>query len=267
MKSAPEDEAQPVVSERQLSDYAKHFLYIWGSLSLIMFAIAAVLTAMLVQVSTEEAPYHSIGMYGNYHGPAQGWIYYYRTSREGDDFLMYYPAGTRAVVLPYGNLGRCTNELPHRQTIPQSSIRSVQSQTGAYYLVLLSTLPSGAVHDGKATCAMDVVPTRDSFTDYSIDYWFVPSVPSAGSAIATLNISAILEGAANMQIFGERATSSSSAALEPDDESVIRYSDVRLMSLQLIMLVIIGALVALGAAMALEAIRPYVELIAARRRS
>ncbi len=266
MKRPRRDEAQPVVSERQLSAYADLFLYIWGTLSLFMFAIAAALTAVLVHVSTAEAPSHSIGMYGDYHGAAQGWIYYYRTKREGDDYLIYYPAGTKAIVLPYGNLGRCTNELPVRRAIPKSSIRSVQSQNGDYYLIPLSMLSRGALQDGKVTCAMDVVPTRESFTDYSIDYWFLPTLPSAGSAVATLNISAILEGAANMQIFGERATSSSSAALEPDDETVIRYSDVRLLSLRDVMLVIIGALVALGAAMALEAIRPYVELMAARRR-
>jgi hypothetical protein len=252
--------------KRELSSYASRFLYIWGALSLVMFAIAAVLTAVLVHVSALEPPYHPIGMYGNYHGPAQGWIYYYRTTREGGNYLVYYPEGTRVVALPYGILERCTNELPSRHVIPKSSIRSVQQKSGQYYLVWLSALARGTVHDGKATCAMGFAPTRDSFTDYSIDYWFLPSLPIAGSPIPTLNISAILEGAANMQVLGERATSSSSAALEPDDEVVIRYSDVRLLSLRDVMLVVIGALVALGAAMALEAIRPFVELMAARRR-
>jgi hypothetical protein len=265
VKRDPEDEAQPVVSERRLSAYANRFLYIWGGLSLVMFAIAAVLTGVLVRVSPEEPPYHPVGMYGTYHGPAQGWIYYYRTPREGNNYLIYYPAGTRAVALPYGKLERCTNELPVRAVIPSKNIRTMFWESGQYYLVALSARPSGSVREGKATCTIGFTPTRDSFTEFSIDYWFLPSLPIAGSPVTTLNVSATLEGAANMQVFGERATSSSSAALEPDDEIIIRYSDVRLLSLRDIMLVIIGALVALGASMALEAIRPYIELVAAGR--
>jgi hypothetical protein len=266
MKKEREDEAQPLVGEQRLSAYANRFLFIWGALSLVAFAVAAFLTAMLVHVSPEEAPYHPVGMYGDYHGPAQGWIYYYRTQREGNDYLIYYPANTRAVALPYGKLKRCTNQLPSMREIPKSSIRAMHWESGDYYLVPLSTQPHGTTHDGKATCVLDFVPTRDSFTDYSIDYWFLPSLPIAGSPISTLNISATLQEATSMQVFGERATSSSSAVLEPDDETMIRYSDMRLLSLRDIMLVIIGALVALATAMALEAIRPYVELIASGRR-
>lgn|GEM_PF-5179663 len=261
-----DQDEQPVVGERALSTYAHRFLFIWGALSVLAFALSALLTAVLAKVPSLEAPYNPVGMYGDYHGNAVGWVYYYNTSVGGGRYLVYYPTGTKFVALPYGKFTGCSNVKPTRSTLPASAVSTSQYQGHRYYLVRLFERKNGSPYDGEATCTIGFRATRDSFIGYSMDYWFLPTPPSGAVAATILNFSDTIDGAANMQVFGAKSTSSSGAALGPDDETVIRYTDERRESLRDIMLVVIGALVAIGASTALEAIRPYVEVFAAGRK-
>lgn len=234
------------------------FLLIWGALAALNFVIAAVLTGIVVEVSALEAPYHSVGMYGAYRSHAVGWVYYYGGAA-GGRYLIYYPAHTTSVALPTGKFTDCIYNQPPQRRVLSSDVTTSSYQGRSFYLIRLSPSPHGAATNGEVTCRLDFAPTRTSFTDYAMDIWFLPYPPKGSVSAATLNYYVQFDGAENMQVFGARATSSSSAALEPDDESVIRFTDVRRQSLREIMFVVIGTLVAFGAALSLEAIRPYVE--------
>jgi hypothetical protein len=259
-------DAQPVVDEQELSNYARRFLLVWGALSVLAFLLSAALTASLVSVPSKEAPYNPVGMYGDYGDSAVGWIYYYDTSLNVGSYLIYYPPRTKFVALPFGRLGGCDENRPVQRTLPPANITTSQYEGHKYYVVALSNLPHGSASAGKTTCRIDFNPTPDSYIGYAIDFWFLPSLPNGPTPIATLNYSITIDGTDNMQVFGAKSTSSSSVALEPDDETIFKFTQIRRESLRDIMLVLIGAFVALGAATALEAIRPYVELFANRKR-
>jgi hypothetical protein len=250
-------------SSSETPSYAHRFLVIWGALAALNFVIAAVLTAILVHIPALESPYNPVGMYGNYRENATGWVYYYRTN-SGSTYLIYYPAHTKLVALPYGRFSTCVGDRPARTRIPLRAIAISHYEDRAFYLITLSSQPHGAPVAGETTCTIAFAATRSSFTSFAMDIWFMPSLPSL-VPVATLNYAAEIDGAENMQVFGERSTSSSSAALAPDDEIVIEYNDIRREGFRDIVLIVIGALVGLGAAMSLEAIRPYVEITAARR--
>ncbi len=252
----------------QISDenFAQRFLLIWGGLSLLMFLIAAVLTGILVRVSILEGNYNPIGMYGNFSAATRGWIYF-EHGHGTSDFLVYYPAGTRAVALPSGKLKRCWDGTSKTGAALVSGIASEQWEKHAFYRIDVSRGERGTPKAGAFTCQIAFAPRRESFTSFTTDVWFLPTISHAGEPIATLNFSATLDDADNMQVFGARSTSSSGADMEPDDEAVVRYTDIRREGLRDVALVLIGAFVALGAAMALEAIRPYIEATAGRRLS
>jgi hypothetical protein len=250
-------------SSTETRSYARRFLVIWGALAALNFVIAAVLTAVLVHIPTLESPYHPVGMYGDYRQSAVGWIYYYSTN-SGSTYLIYYPAHTKLVALPYGRFTMCVGDRPARTRIPTKAIAISHYQDHPFYVLTLSSEPQGTPVAGEATCTIAFAATRSSFTSFAMDVWFMPSLAGLAPA-ATLNYAVEIDGAENMQVFGERSTSSSSAALAPDDEIVIEYNDIRREGFRDIVLIVIGALVGLGAAMSLEAIRPYVEITAARR--
>jgi hypothetical protein len=252
--------------EDRTRTFAYRFLLIWGALAALNFIVAAVLTATLVRVGGLEPPYHPIGMYGRYtDSNAVGWIYYYRT-RLGGTYLIYFPPHTKLVALPYEKSIECTENRPSGHRIAPPDISTSDYQGHVFYVIALSSQSNGSAADGEATCKLNLTPTRSSFTSFSLDMWFDPAISGGVSPARTLNFSAQIDGAENMQVFGGRATSSASVALGPDDESLIEFNDVRREGLRDIILIVIGALVGLGAAMALEAIRPYVELAASRRR-
>jgi hypothetical protein len=267
VKSPPESgqDAQPVVGEQALSNYARRFLLIWGSLSILNFLLSGALTAALVSVPPVQAPYNPVGMYGEYRDGSVGWVYYYDTALNVGTYLIYYPPGTKLVALPYGKFSGCTNDRPVQLAFDARAVTTGVYEGHKYYLIALSRLARGTATAGKATCKIDFHATADSFIGYAMDFWFLPSLANV-EPVATLNYAVTIDGADNMQVFGAKSTSSSGAALEPDDETVIRYTEVRRESLRDIVLVLIGAFVALGAATALEAVRPYVELFANRKR-
>lgn len=252
-----------IESSPETSGYARRFLVIWGALAALIFVIAGVLTAILVHIPALESPYHPVGMYGDYRRDAIGWVYYYSTN-SGSTYLIYYPAHTKLVALPYGTFTKCVGNRPTSMRIPPKAIALSRYQDHAFYLITLSSAPHGAPIAGKVTCTIGFAASRSSFTSFAMDIWFMPTLPGV-MPVATLNYSVEIDGAEDMQVFGERSTSSSSAALAPDDEIVIEYNDIRREGFRDIMLIVIGALVGLGAAMSLEAIRPYVEITAARR--
>jgi hypothetical protein len=229
-----------------------------------MFLIAAAITAVLVRVWVVESDYHPIGMYGDYRDRAAGWIYYERR-RAGSDFLVYYPARTAVVALPFGKLNKCTIGSSTKTRLASSDIDRLQHQGRDYYLVTLSRQPHGTRTAGELTCEIDFEARRESFTGYSMDVWFLPTAPKASVPATSVDFSAIVEGAGLMQVFGAHSTSSSGARLQPDDEATVKFTIVWREGLRDVALVLIGAFVALGAAMALEAIRPYVEATAGRR--
>ena len=251
------DEAE-TAPERAEVGRARRFLLLWGMLALAMFVIAGVLTAVVAHVSIPGSDFQPIGLYGSYNGRATGWIYYERR-RTSSDFLVYYPARTSFVALPYGTLTSCSVGDRVKTTMPASKIEHLAYEGHAFYLVDVSNAPGGVATDGILRCDIAFDAHRESFTGFSMDMWYLPKLPRAGVPIATLNFSAIIEGAEHMQVFGGRSTSLSGVDLTPDDEAVVKYTDVYRGALRDVFLVLIGAFVALGAAMALEAIRPYVE--------
>jgi hypothetical protein len=244
--------------------YARRFLLIWGALAVLCFLIAAILTALTVRVTGAEPPFNPIGMYGRYRGNATGWIYYYKV-HSGGRYLIYYPPRTTLIALPYEKLISCTENRPSERSIGSGRIATSQYQNRFFYLIRISGDPTGSALGGEATCTLDLQPTRISFIGFSLDMWFPTSVAPGLQPVRTLNFSVQIEGAENMEVFGAQSTSSSSAALGPDDESVIEFNDVRREGLRDTILIVIGALVGLGAAMALEAMRPYVEKAASGR--
>lgn len=258
------EDAKTEEQERAQVSYAHRFLYLWGGLSVFMFCIAAVLTSLLVRVSLVESDYHPIGLYGDFQSRAVGWIYYEHRRRH-NVFLVYYPARTTVVALPHGKFTGCTTGETTKTPLPAHNVTPSQYENRPFYLVTLSAEPHGTSAAGVLTCEIDFQARRESFTGYSMDVWFMPKPPAAAAPIATLNFSATIEGAEYMQVFGARSTSSSGADLEPDDEAIVKFTDIRSEGLRDVALVLIGAFVALGAAMALEAIRPYIEATANRR--
>lgn len=258
------DDQQTEAQELAKVSFAHRFLFLWGGLSVAMFCIAAVLTSALVHVSLVESDYQPIGLYGDYRSRATGWIYYeYRNGHS--DFLVYYPARTTLVALPHGRFTACTTGETEKTRVPARDVVQSKYEDRPFYLVTLSAQPNGTSAAGVLTCEIDFQARRESFTGYSMDVWFLPKSPGASTAIATLNFSAKVEGAEYMQVFGARSTSSSGADLEPDDEAIVKFTDIRREGIRDVALVLIGAFVALGAAMALEAIRPYIEATADRR--
>lgn len=260
MNDDPKSEAQELAKV----SFAHRFLLLWGGLSVVMFCIAAVLTSALVHVSLVGSYYQPIGLYGDYRSRATGWIYYeYRGGRS--DFLVYYPARTTLVALPFGKFTECAQGEFTKTRLPARDIVQSQYEQRPFYLVTLSAQPNGTNAAGVLTCQIDFEARRESFTGYAMDVWFLPKPPKAATPASTLNFSAKVEGAEYMQVFGARSTSSSGADLEPDDEAIVKFTDIRREGLRDVALVLIGAFVALGAAMALEAIRPYIEATAGRR--
>ncbi|MBV9737745.1 MAG: hypothetical protein JO177_06195 [Candidatus Eremiobacteraeota bacterium] len=88
-----------------------------------------------------------------------------------------------------------------------------------------------------------------------------------GLHAADLDFSAVIADAENMQIYGGHSASPSETRLADDagPVSYINYTDARLESQREMIFVVVGALIALGAAMALECFRPFVEFSARRR--
>ncbi len=121
--------------------------------------------------------------------------------------------------------------------------------------------PKGSALAGSMECALDLRPFRETFTAKRYDVMFAHRVAYEGNApIATVRFSATIDQGDAIQIFGGRSTSSNATDMAVGTIATVRYNDVRDESRRDVILIVIGSLIAIAAAMALEAIRPYVEL-------
>jgi hypothetical protein len=153
-----------------------------------------------------------------------------------------------------------------------------QSRVKAYgriYLVPDAARLKPAAHNAAGTpiggalvCDIDAPAFQETFTAKRFDVLFAHLIRTdENQPVPTLRFSATIDHADAIQVFGGRSTSSNATELPNETLGTVRYDDVRDESTRDVVLIVIGSLIAFGAAMALEAIRPFVERWAAAKPS
>jgi hypothetical protein len=127
---------------------------------------------------------------------------------------------------------------------------------------------AGTPIGGAVECDIHAPAFRETFTAKRFDVLFAHLIRNdQNQPVPTLRFSATIDHADSIQLFGGRSTSSNATELSNETLATVRYDDVRDESTRDVVLIVIGSLIALGAAMALEAIRPFVESWAASKPS
>jgi len=250
------------VSEPDASEalvFARHFLRLWGILAIVCFLLAGALTLIVTHVRPPNLLPYNFGVNGHFSGHQVTASFEY-FNYEGDDGALHhdwtvkYPAHTTEIIVPAA-LQCSTRYKPYPTIIERWSKLDTNGWSAP-----------DPQFGGRLYCAGPALQRRHSYA-----HFVLPIVHSTydflGSPDAEVDVRVHIEDVENLQIYGGHSLSPSETQLnyytEPFAE--IRYTDPRLEGQREILFVVIGALIALGAAMALECFRPFVEFSARRR--
>lgn len=280
------------VADNDPAGYARWFGALWGLCAIVVLAIAAYKTAQLTTPFVPQPLPGRVGVLGTF-GPAHPPTATVRYEESGalTSWVIQYPAGTRFVLLPASSGIQCRQESTAAQDFavpvtdgPGGSERvnvvAANANTGltwqtppvyaaGYFRCHLprplevrdsfagSELPFYASFDPEQRVSQEQETIGDAMANSSI------SEEGRGLHAARLLVSAAVDRAQNMQVYGGLEQSVSATVLLPGENATFKYDDVDLLNKRDAQFVLVGALIALGAAMALEALRPFVEWLAA----
>jgi hypothetical protein len=269
---------------------------LWRALALVVLVLAAVLTADVVRVRDESPVVQFVGAYGNYHGSEVATLYLFQKAA-----VITAPADTKSIVLPgrgpcwpagsdetkTGSDGRENGaifaEIEEGPPPPPNNwVRVVHpAGSGTDNDFVVADVSGSWASQGPAgvksvACSMEhVSPARLTFTKYAVVLDFGYETPANDPfmgfslkfgnkrAVDILRVVPTIPHADAVAMSGAVATGSY-ADMHYYDRLRIEYNDTVAESRRDILFVVIGALIALGAAMILESLRPIVEQYAQR---
>ena len=242
--------------------YKATFSVIWGTMGVVLL-IAAILYSrhLLNHVESDEPSIASVGAYGNFAPDAALTV---TASTEGAvtkwDFT--FPAGTNALVVPKGSTCNWVNA----PSLPPPHVAEGTFTNEGYGIVIVDA--SLRAQEDDLVCTAPVALARTSYAEREIVIQ-VPEISTHDMGLATFQKASAapvhfrpnFDNEESLEFFGG-ASNSGKATVTPDENVEVVYTDAKADGERNVGLVIIGAIVALGAAMILEALRPLVETIA-----
>jgi hypothetical protein len=206
-----------------------------------------------------------VAAFGRYRGPALSTLTLNLQERQ---WILWTPAQTERVILP--SAGHCVegDDVETSRPIPPKRTRYWKSDEPAFEddKVAIDVSGSYALQDNglKAiACDTRMRPARMNFTKYTFDIYDNGDVPKGMHSIETIQVIPRIPYAEGLSLMGAMA-GGSYAELHYGDSIEIEYNNTLRDSQRDILFVVIGALIALGAAMVLESLRPGVENVAHR---
>ena len=258
---------------RQLSEprsgvlYARRFGWLWRGLALLVLLAAASLTLYVVfQDPNIEVIEERVALFGHYHaGDAANVIVQWtpRANSYRNIWYVKYPRGTQLLLLP--GTGPCsqTSYYNFAQYQPETPlhIRVVRQQDPFDSYVWVSV---AGVESNEIACVVSPRPTRASFTRYEFEVQYHAKAPRRGlQPVPIIYMLPNIERAESLEVRGVPSYGSA-AELRFGDTAAVKYANAVKESERDILFVVIGALIALGAAMILESLRPAIEASAER---
>ena len=268
----------PEPDPQQALSFARQFLRLWGSLAIGSFLIAAFLTYYVTRVIPfAEDQIRQFGIYGQYKASqhASGSVAFFEAKEDGGRWdrvwEIAYPSHTTDILVP--NSLTC-----HVSQGDEGSYRTLPKIKHKVYAMNLAGFANDwsvpiqyygdLASEREVRCDGPPLASRASFSRFVLPIQSpdpYPIITTPGAVPAAIHLSAVIEDAEALQIYGGRSESSNQTLLQANDLVQIRYTDARLESRREALFVVVGALIALGAAMALECLRPFVEFSARRR--
>jgi hypothetical protein len=268
---------------------ARRILAIWGGLATAMFGIAAYLTAVIVREDTGpydliNADFQDIGIFASQEansGLSARVLYQYNERTTSSTIGLRSQASSAKIILNHvADPNACVDEndlMPNGRPKPvllipiKSNTDYGGSSRGTY---LIDWTAAGRQPFPMAiTCSLTAIVKQETYTDRLIYFSNLES-QKAYSNIGSLQFGPPLSkwtldvsemgGTNNIRFLGglNPGQSWSSRDLIPDNSRVgLAWESVQADSKRDIIIVVIGALIALGAATALEALRPFVDRI------
>lgn len=255
---------------------ALRFLFVWGGLAIVLFGIAAVLTADVLRVDDMKFPPHSLIVSIWSTGVAKSWtkpsvtvtplaVYQEFTGGSAQLKIERLPDAGDLYVGPLPPGARCTDWA--QQPIPGTLIDANDATSaGALYRYHFEKLRSGSI-----VCPIEPLVADVSFVDRRLDAWGYSAAydqppPAEKPLPVVLDLSAI-SNAENMRFVGGKPGLrwETDRILDADERYIQSYwASKTQTSTRDVLLVVIGSLIALGAATLLEALRPYVDRMVAK---
>lgn len=259
--------------------FAHRFLLLWGAIAIACFAISAAMTWAVVRVYATGGP-KLIAIAGDYRlKQAVGTIEYYSATRPV--WIITFPAGSRWVILPGASHAKCENARDTLSAGPLGTLERIEQgkEPQLPYRLMRRWGESPEFDEleinviglqqnrigGRIACFIDVSPTRESLTNSSFGFdYLVLTGPDVQAEARVVRVSVNIPDAEQMGVYGGTSDSSGGADLTPGTQASFRYSNMQQEGTRDVLFVLIGTFVALGAATTLEAIRPYIEVLAGR---
>jgi len=239
---------------------AARFSRIWGALAIALFAVAGILTAIVLNYDPSVAPVRllfAVTVPQGVRSSQMPVVDYTQPDKRGA--LTIYSLPSRGVVYVSPQVDGCEDVEgnPFQKT-------DVAPTLGAHFSRLPFDVTRRASGAAMMTCHMQPLVTNESFIDRRLDAgYFHPSADEKPLpwVLALANVA----DADQMRFTG------GVPGQQPESERIIsenyyttsRWQSLSAESTRDILLVVIGSLIALGAATLLEALRPVVETLSA----
>ena len=273
------------------------FMAFWLACALIMFLLAAWKTRELTALKELDAETFPVGIYGAAARDDAVSQIQYEAGPHGRAWRVYLPDATKTsiekdsvVILP-GTLSCVSGKLmeipvkhgkAHDQPVSVIDTNFKADADTVEGLLIQDVLSKFFQYNGASfTCRIDAPLEREkSYADRALSVRYLPKDEAEGIVDGTGNQYAMLfllsrarepkdltfginvEHSRAVQIFGGVTQSASTTLLQPGVQAEVEFEDDELSNRRDAGFVVVGALIALGAAMAIEALRPLVESLA-----
>jgi hypothetical protein len=240
------------------------FLIVWVLLAILSFSAANRLTHKVVDLSSKPVPTTVVGVYGAKRLTEPANVEYVNDSK--DIFVrVYFPAGTTQIALSGAAGHHCSTsasgssafqEMP---LVRKRILMSTYRYKGSTEIFDVSTVPGGLME-----CSDMHLGIAERFTtDVLRVYYPSPEYGLRNKAlfgVPRMRFAANVQNAEHFQIVGS-AGFGGTAQLEEGDDPTVRWDITTSESRRDVYLVVIGSLIAFGAALSLEAIRTLIEIL------
>ena len=245
------------------------FFGLWGSLAILVFAVAAYLTERVFEVQ-EESPLQKIGIFSRNGGavtPSVAFEYHRIPKRAWMQLDLVSGILPAKVFLNNVNPQDCTFSAA---SVKSGPAKLIPFRSGGYIFDWESESGGGtlACHLDPAIVLSNTFSKRSVEFENSSESFLKTEDWRSGAAVKwTLVASSLYEDTDSIGIMrtdystvGNNFQNSEAVRdVLPEEDVVLRWESRSRESQRDVMLVIIGSLVALGAAMFLEALRPFVD--------
>jgi hypothetical protein len=239
----------------------------WGWLpaAVVVYWIAFILTRWVVFASGTDIPTYNVAVYGTKAGQSQT-MYYETDGVQKLKFDRHPEMRVIRVSSPTSGLSSCAladNGGAVQHALPASAVALHETGTNQYIEVTLA----GVAASQSITCKVTWRPHADSFTTSSIDVhngstdWSDPR-GATNEEDVLLNLSWLADQN-DVEVFSPNAKQGiddKERVLTSDSGAIVRWTSPERSAWRDIIFVVIGALIAFGAAILLEALRHQIEL-------